>query len=213
MFSFWSLLGTSAVQAQETFSWSDLRAFGETHVCNPEHRIVNNREYLAWMDFTQQVVQGLDAEDVFASCPGSRWSFLPGSLAGGLGPDAETRAALLARAAVEPDVADMEERRVRQGYAATEYLTAAYLACPDQTCFDDLLRDDGYFGVICPDAIPDGADVTSPDGFELNLSTHDGDMRQFLPYLATNCRLLARSQARDGTTPLFVVIGQIVNPE
>lgn len=202
------------LHAQAVTSMENTQRLGLQHACEGTGPIKNHLQYVTWVSFVQVISEGSLSSDIFEACPESPYSFLQDLFAVKITPSNETAARLQLLSLIDPDVnaPDAEQLRIRQGYGAAEYVLAIYLICQGNAeCFEEVLEEDGYAERICPSASGIESDLTSPDNFELSLFQHGGDMRYFLPYLLTNCRLLAVSATQPGNTPIFDTVDQIIN--
>lgn len=163
------------------------------------------------MDVLGSLVDGSLPPASLLDCELPAYGFAATLTEGALEPDdwAGLRTDLLSRIDTGSFDIDPVQARIEQGYAAADYAATAFMLCQaDQRCFENLLETDELVDRICPNPVPNGFDDTSPDFFELNLFYYGSDMRHFLPYLLTNCRLLSASDVDDELRPIFDTLMQ-----
>ena len=200
--------------AQTVASHETVRSFGQKYGCDPTATLTNETQYLVWVNFLQFVVEGQIEPSIFEQCSESPYAFF-GSLFSkkiDLDNETEARSALIAKVENASLASNEQTGRIIQGYAAAEYLLGVYLMCQgDEACFNSATQKDQLDQAICASGPQQSRDITSPDKFELDLFKHGGDMRYFLPYVVTNCRLMERTQANDQEWPIFETTHQILN--
>lgn len=210
VFSFMALAPTQSNAEAETLL-EQAQEFGVSHGCGSNASFINQTQYIVWIDFVKSVAGRLISEEVIESCPGYLRIFLDGPAASEIEADLylELRQRLISKMIPASGLEDYQQIRVRQGYAAAEYVIAVYFICQfEASCFNEVLEKDEYSASICP--TNSYADTSSPDAFELDLYKYGGDIRYFLPYLLTNCRLLEAAYERTDLTPIFDAVGQVI---
>lgn len=174
--------------------------FGKVHGCSPSEPLKSTADYISWVSFSQNVLTGAIDPTVFSDCPQSPYTVYADIFEKKIDPSShiDARKQLLA-------LADNSEERTLAGFGAVEYLIFDYMICQaDLTCFGNAMEEDGYWSTICPDE-----QLGSPDIFELNLFKHGGDMRYFLPYAVTNCRLM--SGVEDKGDYIYRIVDEVLN--
>ncbi|MBL3565281.1 hypothetical protein JMM59_09735 [Rhodovulum sulfidophilum] len=204
-------MATPVAEAQQSFSLDQLSVFAHDHSCVPDHQITNNTQYLTWIEALASLVDGSLPPAAFLDCDTPLFGFAETLNEAPLNPDdwRDLRETLISWITPETPDPDPVQARISQGYAAADYAATVFLLCQaDQPCFEVVTQADGFEERICPEPVPDGFDNTSPDVFELKLFKHGGDMRQFLPYLLTNCRLMAAAENRGDMAPIHNTLMQ-----
>lgn len=208
------LVLAAPVSAQQSFSSAGIGEFGKNYGCAVGGPYRNQPQYFGWIDFLEGLFTGEFDATIFEECPTSPYAKLSGILEGrsSINDLIDDRRRLAAYMTPQ-DGQTAEIARQRQGYGATEYLFYVYVGCQaDRVCYEETLTADGFLSLICPSSDVGDTDRTSPDNFEMALFQNGGDMRVFLPYLVTNCRLLGRSVEQSGTTVLYDTVAAIFAP-
>ncbi|MDO5642001.1 MAG: hypothetical protein Q4G26_06360 [Paracoccus sp. (in: a-proteobacteria)] len=175
-------------------------AFGKSHGCSPTEPLKSTADYISWVDFSQGVLTGAIEPTIFSDCPQSPYLVYTEIFENKIDPSihVDARKKLLA-------LTNNSEERTLAGFGAAEYLIFNYILCQaDFSCFSNAMDEDGYWSAACPDE-----QSGSPDIFELNLFKHGGDMRYFLPYAVTNCRIM--SGAEDKDEYIYRIIDEVLN--